>query len=483
MGQVKPPELFNLDAERSVLGAVLLAGSEVLGWRYVRGLRAGDFWDSRNRDVWLAVREVVGGGLKPDVVAVADHLRRAGSDIDQAYLVGLVEGCRSYVLADDYAAVVRNWAKQRQAQAAISRLGASLGSDGLFDGTLVETLESLTDLAHADSVQVVRSSAEILADRTPVPPDVVAGVIPGDASVLFSGPGGDGKSYAMLDLGVCVARGTPWLGQAVSRTPVLVIDLENRQYRLRERLAATLRGHSLGGDPPPVYIASGDDPDFELEYRLDGDAVIEEIARLAQSVGAGLVILDSLVDFLGDVEENSNPEMGRVASRLRAIASRVGCVIAIHHTPKNNASTPRGATALRNGVDVNILSSRDGNIVTIKQDKNRCGPEMTIKARLNWGAGLFNLSLVGVEAGRQEEPPDADEAAILDVLGDGAWHQSNGVTRAVMEATKHARRTVQTKLNALIADCVVEAGERVSGQPFDVRMAPVDPFGEAMTGR
>jgi hypothetical protein len=95
-----------------------------------------------------------------------------------------------------------------------------------------------------------------------------------------------------------------------------------------------------------------------------------------QPVGrsAGSVILDNLVDFLDGVDENSNAEMGKVVERLRAIAEMVGGMVAIHHTPKGNVQTPRGAAALRNGVDVSVIVSRNGNHLTLKHDKNRVGP-------------------------------------------------------------------------------------------------------------
>jgi len=163
---------------------------------------------------------------------------------------------------------------------------------------------------------------------------------------------------------------------------------------MRERAQRVMRGHSLD-TPPPVAIA------FELSSRLDSDGSVSAIGHLAERCGAGLVILDSLVDFLGGVDENNNVEMGKVAERLRAIAEMVGGIAAIHHTPKGNAQTPRGAAALRNGVDVSIIVSRNGNHLTLKHDKNRIGPERTVAARMDWGDGLFKLSPATATSGRR----------------------------------------------------------------------------------
>lgn len=317
---------------------------------------------------------------------------------------------------------------------------------------------------YSDEKWKLHTLEELLADETPIPPDVVDGFITGASAILFSGPGGDGKSYEMLDMAMCVSRGVPWLGLDTQQTNVLIIDLENRLVRIRERVKMVMAGHTLT-KCPPIYIA------FGLDLRFDNDNVALEIADMAFRCEAKLIILDSLVDFLGEVDENSNPEMGQVAERIRRIVEYTsGSLVAIHHTPKNNSATPRGATALRNGVDVNILNSREGNTVTMTQDKNRCGPERTVVARLNWmDDEKFNLDPVGLRTGRETKPPDPDEAAILRVLEDGQWHTSSQVAEAVMEATRHARSTVHTKMRALVKDGILERQDNGAGRPYSVR--------------
>jgi hypothetical protein len=240
---------------------------------------------------------------------------------------------------------------------------------------------------------------------------------------------------------------------------------------MRERARRVMRGHALD-TPPAVTIA------FGLSSRLDGDESVSEIAYLTEKYDAGLVILDSLVDFLGEVDENSNVEIGKAAERLRTIAETVGGVVAIHHTPKNNAQTPRGATALRNGVDVNIIVSRDGNHLTLKQDKNRTGPERTVVARVNWGDGLFNLSPIGLSTGRVRAArlPDPDEEAILSAVDKdgGKWVWSSDVVRQAMKATGHQRSTVHRKLKALVVDGVLEKGDQEPGKSYLIRRSAAD---------
>lgn len=466
------PDLFNLAAEDSLIGAALLAGLDVLDAPTVRALQPSDFWDARHASTWRVLRKLQRDGVDVGPITVAEQLRQDGEvSPDLPALIALVNSCESVERAAGYAEIVQDYARRRRAQAIASNLGSAVfGENGRFVETLEATAQAVKDLrAEAIPDNPILSATDLLADSTPIPPDVVEGFIPGQAAILLSGPGGDGKSFAMLDLAVCVARGVPWLGLDARQCPVLIFDLENRKTRMRQRLRMVLHGHNLLNNPPPVHLC------FDVSERLDGESGVLEIARQVETVGAGLVLLDSLVDFLGDVDENSNPEMGHVAERLRAIAETTSAsVVAIHHTPKHSGNTPRGATALRNGVDVNILVARDGSTFTMRQDKNRVGQERTVTARLNWADGMFNLSPIGVSVGREQKPPDKDEAAILEALDGGDWKLSNEVTAYVMDKTKHARTTVQGKITAMISDMVLERQEESSagGKPYHVRLRP-----------
>jgi hypothetical protein len=399
----QPRDLFNVEAELSLVGAALIGGVEVLRFPTVGMVDPSDFWDRRHRDTWAAILAVAERGLNVNLVTVADELEKRGhlgAVGGVAGLTAMVNACLSAMQAESYAAVVLDWSRRRRVKQVISALGAALYKDGNFEGALGEAIARLNAVKwRARPNWPVYTLADLLGDETPVPEDVVAGLIPGRAATIVSGSGGDGKSYAMLDMAVCVSRGLPWLGLHTRQTPVLIIDLEDRPTRVRERVRRVMHGHALD-TPPPITIA------FGLNSRLDGDESISEIAYLAGRCDAGLVILDSLVDFLGEVDGDSSAGMGRVAERLRAIAGMVGGVVAIHHIPRDNGQIPRGEAALRNGVDVVITVSRDGDSLTLKQGKNRAGPERPVVARMNWGDGSFNLSPIDVSVG-----PDQDRQA------------------------------------------------------------------------
>jgi len=384
-----PPDLCNVEAEASLLGAALIGGEEVLRLPIVRTVTPPDFWDRKHGDTWAAILQVVRRGLKVDCVTVADELEKRGQ-LDAVGgmpgLVAMVNACLSVMQADSYAAVVLDWSRRRKAEQALSALGAALYRDGDFVGAVSEAIARLNEVKWStEASRPVHALADLLADETLIPEDIVDGLIPQNAVTFVSGPAGSCKSYVMLDLAVCVSSGVPWLGLDTRRTPVLVIDLENGPTRVRDRVQRVMRGHALE-TPPPITIA------FGLSSRLDRDESVSEIAYQAESCDAGLVILDSLDFFLGEVDENSTVEMRKVARRLSAIAQTVGGAVIVHRTPQDSAQVPQGITVLGNGVDVTITVSRDGDNLTLTQLRNRTGPEHTMAVRLNLGDGLFGLS-------------------------------------------------------------------------------------------
>ena len=73
-GRVPP---HNIDAEESVLGALLLS-RDAIGTVSEMGLMPGDFYRPANRHIFDAIRSLYSRGAPADTVTVADELRRAG---------------------------------------------------------------------------------------------------------------------------------------------------------------------------------------------------------------------------------------------------------------------------------------------------------------------------------------------------------------------------------------------------------------------
>src|SRR5690349_23026242 len=75
-GPIAPPH--NLDAEQSVLGAILLSDRALYALVIEEGLRPEDFYRERHGVIYQAMLELYNQSEPVDVLTVTDLLRRAG---------------------------------------------------------------------------------------------------------------------------------------------------------------------------------------------------------------------------------------------------------------------------------------------------------------------------------------------------------------------------------------------------------------------
>ncbi|MEK7410398.1 MAG: DnaB-like helicase N-terminal domain-containing protein, partial [Actinomycetota bacterium] len=109
-----PPH--NLDAEESLLGAMLLS-REAVGIALERGVRSEEFYKPSHQHIYDAIRSLNTAGEPVDPVTVADELRRAGflegvGGLD--LLLSLQNSTPAITSAERYAKIVRDTARLRR---------------------------------------------------------------------------------------------------------------------------------------------------------------------------------------------------------------------------------------------------------------------------------------------------------------------------------------------------------------------------------
>jgi len=467
-------------AEEATIGALLIDRDAMQRILEV-GLTPIEFHDINLARIFSAMLALHQRQQPVDFILVCSELKQR-SDLERiggaAYITQLVDRCPTSIHAALYASIIRRCSLQRAYLVAAADI-AQAAYDG--DGTPAGLQEHMARIwqeatrngkEHSPAGSPVAYSLQDILDTFGDPGhDIVQAFIPPKAVIAFSGHGGVGKGFTLLDLAFPVSQGFDWLDLLTCKTNVLIVDLENRGPWLRRRILQVMGGHGLELPPENVRIVTS------FRYKLTDPGFVSELVALAESVGAGLIILDSLIDFLGDLDENSNSDMGKVAEKLRAVRDATGATIIVqHHVSKASAGksyqTSRGASSFFDGVDVDIQVMRDGPQLIMEHKKNRLGIEMRIVARMNWGPGTFNLSPVSTKIGRPQRSGqgDKDETAILDLLESGQWWPSNALVTEVRQVTNHTRSTIHSKLRLLVTDAKLERRDNGSGIPYQVRL-------------
>lgn len=215
----------------------------------------------------------------------------------------------------------------------------------------------------------------------------------GSLSIVFGLPGTK-KTWALLDMGVCVAAGAVWLGRKTPGAPVLVVDEESGERRLLRRLGDTIRGHGCETANLPISAVS------LAGFNFRDQAEVNHLHELVLQTGARLVVIDALADIMPGADENAVKDVQPVLHALRAVAEKTGAaIVLIHHANKTGAQY-RGSTAILGSVDYMIqVTSEDGTPrLDFTSTKTREDAPFQFAALAHWGDGSFNLSPAGMGA-------------------------------------------------------------------------------------
>ena len=274
--------------------------------------------------------------------------------------------------------------------------------------------------------RAVLTLAEMLAAEIPTPAARVAGLLPGEGFGILAGPRKHGKTLLELELGLCVAGGVPFLGRAVTQTPVLIIEEEGAARAMQDRLRGQAEALGVPADAP-LYIA------HRQRFRLDIPADVAAIDELIAATGAGLVIIGPLAQ-VASIDENSNSAdgMGPIVRTMTDLAARHRALVKlVHHLrkPAGAAQAPksvdeffyrvRGADALVAGVDVALglwrePDATDGTLYVLARDGENVRIPLLFDAR----------SLTFAVNPDPDDPMAADVARFVRCLDErpGRWY-------------------------------------------------------------
>jgi len=175
---------------------------------------------------------------------------------------------------------------------------------------------------------------ELLTDLPELAPALIENVLRQGHKMLLAGPSKAGKSYALIELAVCLAEGLRWMGFQCAQGKVLYVNLEldrasclHRFRDVRQAMGApsknsvdiwNLRGHSI-----PM------------------DKLAPKLIRRAMKKNYLAVIIDPIYKVItGD--ENSADQMARFCNQFDKVCTELSCaVIYCHHHSKGNQGGKR----------------------------------------------------------------------------------------------------------------------------------------------
>ena len=447
----KRPSLTAHDegSERAALGAMLIDGSQ---WAdFAAAVKREDVFLERNKVIYDACQELQTCDQPIDLVTLSHQLNgRLDLIGGPAYLQGLINECPIAWNWPSYAAAIVESSLERRRAAALLE-----ASRAIERGDLAEAGQILIAAAGPEAQQpqpafTLHWASEALQPQPPIDwiiGDDSHGLLTSGSVGLMAGDGGIGKTFVALDLCVAKAMGRgQWLGFALAPGPVLLIDEESGDRRLKRRLADVIGGHDAPPDLPLAYTTM-----IGLQL-LDpaGPPMLE--AAIKQS-GARLVVVDSLIDVIAGSDENTATELQPAFHSLRILAEKFQCgFLVLDHT--NRAGSYRGTSHKKMAVDLLIIAERGkgGSVIEFNIEKARDIEPLKFGAVLNFAPGAFNLS----PATLAEKEPHWSKGELYVIR----YLKNNGGKASLVDIAQHADsvtdRSAKNAARALVEKGITE---------------------------
>jgi replicative DNA helicase len=350
-----PPH--SIEAEQSVLGAMLLSDRTHYAFVIEEGLKAEDFYRERHREVFESMLALFTAGEPIDVLTVTEHLRARGkleAAGGQAEIDALTASVPAVGNLRQYAQIVRDRALLRRLLAASYEIQASVHGHEAPPREIVERAErAVLEVAHDDRQKDFRKVGEVLGVEirkwqelsaegralTGTPSgfadldSITGGFQPGNLIIIAARPS-MGKSALVTNIAenVALSKERP--------QPVALFSLEMSEAELAQRFVASqasIKGDDLRKgrlrddakwkrvlrtaaeyDAAPLYI--DDSSDVGL---LDIRAKSRRLHQQAQAEygGLGLIIVDYLQLMRADTRiESRVQQVGEMSRGLKILA-------------------------------------------------------------------------------------------------------------------------------------------------------------------
>lgn len=441
MGKSGPNLPCSLDAERAVLGAMLI-GSPNAGAAFDL-LAPDDFFTPTNskgsphRIIFEAMVEMHTRQQAIDLLTLTEELTRrdqleaAGG---AAYLAQLLDGVPSVTNVEYYARIVQEKAQLRRLAYAGAAIELAALERGARAGDVLSQLsEYASTLARRDGlarrVSDVKSECVewLWLERIPL-----------SKLTILDGDPGVGKSLVAVDLAARVTRGAamPDGTSAVDGGAVVLSAEDGLADTIRPRLEAA------GADLKRILCVGSD----EALPTIPSD--LSRIETLVRAVRAVIVIIDPLIAFIpGETNTWRDQDIRRALAPLARMAERTGAaVLLLRHLNKSSG----GNALYRGGGSIGIIgAARCALLIARDPDDQALRVLAATKSNLALPPPSISFRLEGNDSG-----------AVRVAWGGQSSHDASELlVQAVGPEERSALDAARAVLRAVLADGPVEAVE------------------------
>jgi hypothetical protein len=310
--------------------------------------------------------------------------------------------------------------------------------------------EGIARYTEANPKDPLVSATDFLSEAIVEAPMTVPPFFPDPGRLYVIAFSGVGKTNLSLNMGGAISAGGDFLGWQAKKKTVLFIDGENPRAEIQKRARSIFK--VLGADSRNVHFAF---PQKRID--LIKDKGLKELERMITATGAGVVFLDSFLNFFPVRNENDSSEVRPALDRITVLTRTLKCsVVIVDHTMKpirdyrgggsSGPPTPRGSGAKVDWSDATIAleeKKAEGRILrTLYFTKVRtCAPIAPAVLELD---GRLVFSRVG-------EDSLVPVARIVEIVKASPGITSGQLVKEIRERLQVSERSVYRALDRVVA--------------------------------
>lgn len=281
-----------------------------------------------------------------------------------------------------------------------------------------------------------RLYTDLELDALPTPPHQIANYCTVGSLVALVGKYASFKSFVLLDQACCIGTGAEWQGRRVQHGPVVYIYAEGA-WGIRQRVRAWKAAYRYEGSVGVYFLPTA----CLLTDPAQVTLLLAEITRTG--IAPRAVFVDTVArNMAGD--ESKVADMGLFIRGCDTLRETLGATVHLAHHMGWNADRSRGSTNLPGSVDTEVLLERDDMLLTLKNTKQKDGPEF---ADFTLQAVPTAESLTLRTFGRLTTDLTKNEHIILTLV-----QQSEPMTaKAIMEETNIAHGSAYNAISRLVS--------------------------------
>ncbi len=332
----------SLDAEKGVLGSILLSAKKVM-YQVEGTVGASHFYDPANRTIYGALKQLHSDNEPIDLISVTQYLQDQGK-LEEVGGAGYLTDLFCFVPTSSnvgyYLMLLVEKFRARElllacTKAASEAYNPAADTSLVLDG-LEETVRALRNMGGRNGrLPDLDDMINITGDnRPPPPPELVKGLLHQGSKIIIGGTSKGRKTFALMDLAISVATGTQWWGCDTIKGKVCYINFEIQKPFFAKRYEDICR--KKDATPEPGMFMS-----WTLRGMVEGmEKMADQLIKSLISYDFSLIIVDPIYKALGDRDENKAGDVASLLNELERIAVRTGAAIAFgaHYSKGNQAA-------------------------------------------------------------------------------------------------------------------------------------------------